>query len=369
MTGSLTLQSAKLKLFNAVRTYSPPALYPLLVSPYVAMSILQKAIRRGEECPAWRAAARLLQIAPEKLWRRLGCIAFEDIGVADVEAIAITMAGLSGKRFRETIGGEWHVASYLVSRQARAVKCRAADDLLMMSETHPALANARAELARRSIDDLLTIAAGSHPLPIRALAAWFALGTNRWTSRHLPVRSGNPPLVFEVLEQAGASQPTVEIAREGWKKLSEVLCPFLALLAPLLGNEPMPVSSDDFPAEEYIGGVPSWSLDLYSREGRAALAAFLASEAETARWVRLHVPQRLRVQFIGGLVFRMEGGLLRSRLRWAIANELRDIFDIECLGAGCRDARELLGLMRRDIPQLNLVRTQTIRLLIDPDVH
>jgi hypothetical protein len=309
------------------------------------------------------AAAQLLQIAPERLWRRLGCIAFEDIGVGDFEVVSLSVAALGGKRFRQNLGGEWKVASYVASRQAHAIKCRATDDLLMTAEGHPALARMRADLARRSTEDLLAIATGSAPLLMRALAAWFALGTNRWTSRRLPLRSGNPALLFEAFRATGTADCVVEVAREGWKKLSEVLCPLLVLLAPLLGKEPSPLGSDEFPAERYIGEIPGWCLDLYSREGRAALAAFAAGGSETARWVRAHIPHSQQVRFVGGLVFRVEGGLLRSRLRWPVGDELRRIFEIECLGPDSRDARVLIDLMRRDIPELNLARAQTMRAL------
>ena len=44
-------------------------------SPWLAMSAMQKAIRRGREDLALGAAATLLRDAPDKLWRRIGCIA------------------------------------------------------------------------------------------------------------------------------------------------------------------------------------------------------------------------------------------------------------------------------------------------------
>ena len=56
-------------------------------SPWVAMSAMQKAIRRGREDLALSAAATLLRDAPDKLWRRIGCIAYEDIGVAILDAV------------------------------------------------------------------------------------------------------------------------------------------------------------------------------------------------------------------------------------------------------------------------------------------
>src|SRR3954452_2722868 len=91
---------------------------PLDISPWLAMSLLQKAIRRGEEAYALQAAAALLRDSPERLWRRLGLIAFEDIGLADPEAFYLATAAQAGKQYRKEIGGEWAVASFLVSRLA-----------------------------------------------------------------------------------------------------------------------------------------------------------------------------------------------------------------------------------------------------------
>jgi hypothetical protein len=83
---------------------------------------------------------------------------------------------------------------------------------------------------------------------------------------------------------------------------------------------------------------------------------FNEGESDSARWVRSYVPPRQRIAFLGGMVFRAEGGLLRQRLRWSLGDELRRVNDIECAGPGFPDASEVLGLMRADIPKLNRVR-------------
>jgi replication-associated recombination protein RarA len=46
------------------------------------MSAMQKVLRWGRDDLALSAAATLLRDAPDKLWRRISCIAYEDIGVA-----------------------------------------------------------------------------------------------------------------------------------------------------------------------------------------------------------------------------------------------------------------------------------------------
>jgi len=66
---------------------SPTRPIPLAADRYIALSALQKAIRRGNEDLALRAAANLMINGPKAIWRRLGIIAFEDIGVANIDAV------------------------------------------------------------------------------------------------------------------------------------------------------------------------------------------------------------------------------------------------------------------------------------------
>lgn len=360
MTKHPVMVRARERLAEATQGYQPPPFYPLNVSPWVAAAVLQKSIRRGRKQAALRSAARLLQISPEKLWRRLGCVAFEDIGVADTELLSLVLAALTGKRFRESIGGEWAVAAYLVCGLVGATKCRAADDLLMAAETHPGFSKARSTLPTFSAERLLEIATGPGPLHIRALAAWFAAGTTRWRSRHLPSRSGNANALFDAMLQSGMTEEPVEIAREGWRKLGEALCPFFALLTPISPAERRDATDDHLPPEVYLGDLPGWSLDQHSREGRRALQRFSEGSSQTATWVRAHISPRQRISFLGGIVFRTEGGLLRSRLRWPLGDELRRLNDLECAGVGCPDASEVLALMRADIPELNRVRAMVM---------
>jgi hypothetical protein len=106
-----------------------------------------------------------------------------------------------------------------------------------------------------------------------------------------------------------------------------------------------------------VGEVPGWAYDLYTREGRQALQALLQRDCETACWVKGHVPAGQRVNFLGTVVFRVEGGLVRQRSRWPTGIELRRLVDIECHGPSCSDATEILQLMRGDIGLLNAERS------------
>ncbi len=83
-----------------------PDVQPLAISPFSTMSLLQKSVRRGREGFALRAAAIPLVNDPNRLWRRCGVIAFEDVGLASIDTIGLVTAALGGKRMRATLGGE-----------------------------------------------------------------------------------------------------------------------------------------------------------------------------------------------------------------------------------------------------------------------
>jgi hypothetical protein len=270
MNGPIIVNNARELLADKIFGYPEPTPAPLKISPWLAMSLLQKAIRRGEREFAQRAAATLLLIAPDRLWRRCGAAAFEEIGVADLETVSLVTAALAGKRYRATIGGEWKVTSFIVDQMVKAPKCRAADDLL---------------------------------------ATWYAAGTHPRQTKRLSARAGDAAALFDGLCEAGLPHSVVEIAREGFRKIGEPLCPFVALLCPHARCEASTLQDDDMLPAIMVGEVPGWAYDMYVREGRLGLQAFLQRDCGTARWMRDHVPAGQRVNFLGTVVFRVEGGL------------------------------------------------------------
>lgn len=335
---------------------------PLPISPWLAMSLMQKAVRRGEETVALRAAATLLRISPARLWRRCAAVAFEDIGVADVDTIATVVTAASSKRSRALIGDEWLVAAYLISRMAAAPKCRAADDILISADQHPRFDEKRREFADQPIETLLEATAYAPTATERALALWYAMGTNRWSAPHLELRKGDRDRAFSHLVDLGVPSDLVSVCRLGYRLTGEALAPFVGLLSLIKGDgaSELPATDDVLPAAVDIGGISGWALDTYSREGRAALKEFLRGDTMTAEWVNRHIPPRRQVNLLGGILFRIEGGLVRSRLRWPTADALRNSVDTECHGIPPSQAADLLQLLTLDLNALNEVRRRVL---------
>ncbi len=95
MNGPVIVNNARQVLADEIFAYRGQKPAPLKISPWLAMSLLQKAIRRGESELAQHAAATLLLIAPDRLWQRCGAAAFEEIGVADLQTVSLVTAVLS----------------------------------------------------------------------------------------------------------------------------------------------------------------------------------------------------------------------------------------------------------------------------------
>lgn len=344
---------------NAARE-SVPAPMPLNVSPWVAMSLLQKAIRRGDVPAALSGAATLLRDAPERLWRRLGCIAFEDVGVADIACLGLVTTALTGKAFRKRLGGEWAVASLIVQRMVDAPKNRSADDLLMTIAGLPSLTLYRDDFARMSYDQLRQIVLGCSDLHKRGLALWYLVGTKRCPSPNLPPRPGNVDFAFEVLAEHGVSPSMTQIARQGFRKTGEILAPLAALLTLVNGIRGDVAHNDNMPATRRAGEVPSYALDTYTREGKQTFARFLKTNAGTTDWILENLPNRGRSAFLGELVFRVEGGSLTNRWAGNAADHLREQYELGCLGITAEQAKHVLALLRADMHILDRIRADVM---------
>ena len=73
---------------------------------YIAMSLLQKAIRRGEFGFAYSSALTLMNLNDRAFWRRMCVIVFEDIGIANLDLVGRVTIAAGDKRFRLKLGGD-----------------------------------------------------------------------------------------------------------------------------------------------------------------------------------------------------------------------------------------------------------------------
>lgn len=344
------------RLALALKNHVPPEIAPLKVSPWVAMSLLQKSIRRGHVHLALQAATTLLKISPDRLWRRLGVIAFEDIGLGDL-CIGKLTSVLWSKKTRTQLGGDWSVASYMISRMALAPKCRATDDLLMVALRHPKFLSARFEYAFLSSEELVGIVSGNFSLIERTIALLYLLGAE---DGGLIKRPRHHEGARDALLRIGCSPEFGDLALDTFKKSRVPLAPLVGLLSQEFSGSSSPkiFADDRFPPEVVIKDVPGWAFDMFTREGKIIFGQFLSGASTSAKWLRTHVPQNVRMDVLGNLIFFLEGGCLRNRLQWDLGKNLYNMAATECLGT---DASEIYPLLQEDFPALNSLRLKTLR--------
>lgn len=333
----------------------PPVSMPT-ISSSVAAALLQKAIRRGRADLALAAASLLLHTSPDRLWRRLSVIAVEDVGVGDIDAIYMTIAASGHWRRLARRLGEWRLASFIVSRLATAAKCRATDDLYVVTQDCPAWNHDRLELAELPFPDLLDVIAGDGPIERRAIAARYAVGTAGSSSAGaLAKRPGYPGAVFDLLCEI-TPHTLAEVARGAYRLTAEPFCTFLPLLYRAFDSSKAELASDDFLPETMVADLPSWALDGFSHEGRRALARFLSTDCSTARWLGANISPADRMKMLRHAQFRVEAGLVVDRLIWPTGHNLRRQADLHSWPFPPEDAATLLALMRGDIGILNRAR-------------
>jgi hypothetical protein len=353
------LASFRLELVKLLSAHTPPPLAPLPTTVWIAASVMQKAIRRGDEAWAMSAAATLLIENPDKFWRRLGCIAAEDVGLADICAVGGMVGMMSGKRMRAALGGEWPVASWLVQHLAQARKSRATDDLLMTTQLLPSLEVERGRLSELSNHQLRLILLGTDSLHVRALALLYLAGTAGKPVAYLKSRRGEPALAFDVLDELGTPFTVLELAREGYRVSREPLWLLMALLAseqPDLGRGQE--KDDEMPTETMAGPAPSWAIDSFTREGKVTINRFLNGVSPYTEWLQAHVQRSQQRTVTARTLFHVEGGLLRKHCLSTLNDDLRAANEMQCLGLPAERAGEAIRLLRDDLQILNSIRAQ-----------
>lgn len=377
------MKAIKAELDSVVYKTEPPEhaeTLPRQSSPWLAASVLQKAVRRGDTSWALAASDHLLRIGPDRLWRRVLVIAFEDVGIANLGLVGKIATACEFRRHYEQRGQSRHVLRALTAAMCRSTKCRAADDLHVVIENEPQGAGVKRDWTELQFPDLINcVVDGCLPTDERAAALWLALGTQRKGVDSLPIRRGQPKATFQSLIDHGWPHSLVTVANAGYLRTGEAICGFVPLLwdiwvqagtqngtAGSLVSDTTPVQVAGGPTPKrlptsYALGVPSYALDWFCREGRNALAAFLRSGSPTARLIHRHLPPMAQMDALGSLIFRVESSVVDQRLDWPTGIGLMDRADHSVARAFGADANVILNQMRADLPLLDAIRARTAR--------
>lgn len=326
---------------------------------YVASSGLQKAIRRGHQAVALRCAARLLRDDPARLWRRLATIAFEDVGIGNLDAIfkVVFSADFS---WRQKVGGEWVVAAHLVEALCVSDKDRTADELVLLCQLHPALEGHRRLWASALDQDLRACLAASVSLENAALASWYLAGTKRFRSPQLTPRASAKEAIWKAYRGLGFDERIVQLCERGSSKGGEILAVFLPLIESRFDHGNSRVEEPALRATPIFGDLPSYVFDGFTRDGLQAIAKFTDFSKPWRSLLARYVARQSWKSVTADVLFRAESGLTNRRVHWDLGDRITDEATRIVPGLPSSAADEAIALLSDELCLMDMARYEVI---------
>jgi hypothetical protein len=336
---------------------------PLAIDAFLASSLLQKSIRRGDADLAERAAITLHRLRGNGIWRRLLVIAFEDIGIASVDALIKTTAACTAPSWRANVeGGDERVLCLIARLLAEAPKDRSPDHLISAAQSHPELEDARRRVGAMSIAQRVDLAANdTRPLPERAVAAWFAFGIEQGSEHR--VGRGDLPGLMSAFRHLGVPADLVTATRIAATRTREpivVMTPLLWLAASAAGDHR--IVDCLVPPFTTIGDIlPSFVFDKHTALGKAAIHRFAHENHAVRDMLAAYVPEHRAKDVACIAAFHVDAAPVSHRFDWDGSAELERLGDeAEMMKAGV--PREgivpLLTVIRENLDDLNAIRAK-----------
>src|SRR5215813_8853174 len=288
---------------------------PLVADQWVTISLLQKSIRRGEVATAQRAAFTFFAQKGSAIWRRFMVIAFEDVGAASPDAVAMAVAASTDPSWRGKNGGDLHIAVQLARVLAQAPKSRSAEHLITSAQHHPSLAKARMLRGATSLTDHLAAVMNQNaPLTERALAVWCASGIGRASETKA---IGDLPVLLDRFRSLGVPDELVTatgIAAQKTREPITLMGPLVWLAATRHGRPT--ISESKLPVAKIVDEVPMYSLDKHTRLGRDAIRRFASENEEVRETLARYVPAARRNEAAYMAGFFADAAPLATKLVW-----------------------------------------------------
>lgn len=325
---------------------------------WILASALQKSIRRGLKDEALDVAIALHAVDAEYAWRRLRVIAFEDVGMGNVEAVA-SVAAIAGRQQLRSALGDLQVYVGRVQSLTAAVKDRTACDLLSWIGCAPESMGFRAAILNTPERWEAIAMDCDSPMWQRASALQFLAGfAERSGAGWRTVTKANPNAVKRVLE-ALEPHPLVAFSvlrGKGTESLNVALL-FAHLMWRQANRRPLVSREGELRSPVRIGGVIAPSFCMYTRVGLHALRLFLHRDSEL-REMLAWAGATDAFKALGLLVFQVESGVLDRVADYAPTVRI-DAEHAELAQFGISDdaaCAALRMLLRDHLPLLNTAR-------------
>lgn len=325
---------------------------------FLASSLLQKSIRRGETSWAWQAASYLLEYHPSYFWKRLPIIALEDIGVGDLDAVMLVLTASKNRQSLSKYGSGFQLAAALLQEMCDAEKDRSADDLFDCLSRDPNLICQRAQI----LDQIATnehIDFDPGGIGVQEIG-------NHLTAK--AVRDGDIPdrnldigtWLPEISHLKELSSLQREVAVLGFSVTRSILAPMLAVVSTKAGQTARPTIDDEFlPTPSSV--VPIWSLGLHTRIGLTGFRKYISRSRQVSDLLKQYSCGSVSgPKVVGGLVFRLDCGQLKNRINWHVGTDLKR--RATQIGWGIADdvVEDLVAILRAEFDLLNECRLQAL---------
>jgi len=293
---------------------------------WIASSLMQKAIRRGDSATAIRAAMTLHRHDARGLLRRLQNIAFEAIGIADPNCVIETVAACSDKAWRDRLCSEMQIIAYLCNRLANAAKDRSTDYLICTAVYHPSFEEERDTCGTLSMQDRIRVAADETQCAVsRAIATWFAGGID-W-ARERRVGKGDLPTLIEAYADLGVPRDILAATHQAAKSVRDPIVLMLPVLWSLtVSSSKNPTfEAERFEAPVIVEGVPTYALDKHTRLGKRAARILLKTSGGFRACLEWHLPDSAWKRVVDMALFYAEGRMLDRKLIWQTGADLEKL--------------------------------------------
>ena len=320
--------------------------------PFLASSCLHKAMRRGERTAALSAALALLEIDPERLWKRLAVIALEDFGLADLSLTGQVIAAASNKAWRLRVGGDVRILSYLIEQLSRCPRDRRATELyvLALSLEEGSLASLPPDAV---ISDALLGLVEQARTALHECERLTILG-------HRSIRSTVPKECDRTLQAEAERQSSVAshlpMLMQA-RRTTQVLLPLtLAFWMPRMPRTGASTVHREAPPTLMIHGIPSCGLDGFTRIGKEALSRLAREDRALSSLIQGLPSSRARSYALAESLFEVESGICTAEFSDDLYSELRR------WSIGCRtrlpeeDFAALMQALKVALPRLNEIR-------------
>jgi len=334
-----------------------------LRDPWLASSLINKAIRRGEHVHALMAAEVLHRHRGKGIWRRLCLIAYEDIGIADLGLVQRVTQLAVDREYRQSLGSDLDVIFATVTDMVAAKKDRSADYLVCTAHDGRDVDEFRDWCRGQSTEALAAIAADVYvPLERRATAAWCAVATGHGQSFSL----GEPLMVLlDAFSDGGLPSSLIEAVLVATRLVREPIILMLPILASAVRQLGLTTSVVEVTPPRVIlsGSVPTYCCCRFTATGKAAIRRLVLENDRVSSTITELVPDFRAVDVAAVAAFYADGAPIRRRLNWHQSYPLQHMgmhTDMEKVGCP-RDGVELIAaVVREELDHLDDIRCRLL---------